>query len=283
MYDEVGQYSRDTGDWLSIAEKAEWVNQVCVKERQMGGLHEVGELEAPVQLISRGTHLAAHTGSTNRLLILIYEPGSQQDLEIEEERRETGIATMRSIGIDFSTAWGNGDWGDASATDMESEASWHDRFAEFLNIDEGERHARARVDPAGASAVSRVGASYPNVKNLGDGWVLEYASIQAFSAVDRAAADLTELYGQVIEQVAAKIADGVPFSRELEFGAHGLVFALRSMDNISWPWVIRIVRAMSRIAAARLPFAYRGIVNSHYWDKAPILVVLFVAPRPMDG
>lgn len=53
VFDEVGQYSRDTGDWLSIAEKAQHVNEVCVKDRGMGGLEEVGELRGSAKTSSR--------------------------------------------------------------------------------------------------------------------------------------------------------------------------------------------------------------------------------------
>lgn len=53
IFDEVGQYSRDTGEWLPIAETAQYVNEFCVKDRGMGGLEEVGELGRPTKMYSR--------------------------------------------------------------------------------------------------------------------------------------------------------------------------------------------------------------------------------------
>ncbi|KAI4258587.1 MAG: hypothetical protein L6R42_005006, partial [Xanthoria sp. 1 TBL-2021] len=254
IFDEVGQYSRDTGEWLPIAETAQYVNEFCVKDRGMGGLEEVG--------------------STRRLLIVLYEPGSQQDHEIEEERRETGMATMRSIGIDFSAAWGNAAWGDAGGSDADSEASMEDKFAEFLNIDDGEPHSRARAGGAGAAAASHVGAADPYVRNLGDGWVLGYASVQIFKTVGQAAAGLITFYKDVIALAAVKIASGTPSAKSHGFRSHGLSLKLQSTDTISWEWIVRFAQAMSLAAEAKWPVLYQGVANSRYWDKASIKAVL---------
>ncbi|KAL8773641.1 MAG: hypothetical protein Q9209_001407 [Squamulea sp. 1 TL-2023] len=256
IFDEIGQYSRDTGEWLSIAETAENVNQQCVQDKNMGGLEQVG--------------------STKRLLILLYEPGSQQDHEIEEERRETGIATMRSIGIDFSAAWGDAAWGSSGTSYTESEASLEDDFAQFLNIDEGEQHTRARAGVAGASASSHVGAADPRIRNLGDGWVLNYASIKAFSPVDRAAAGLIELYQKVIDLAADNIATGTPPRKTHGFRGGVLLLKLDSADPISWEWILSFARALSHAASARWPILYQAIANSRYWEKAPIKAILVV-------
>lgn len=40
-----GLITRDTGEWLPMAEKGEDVNRYCVRERNMGGLEEVGKCE----------------------------------------------------------------------------------------------------------------------------------------------------------------------------------------------------------------------------------------------
>ncbi|CAO1596307.1 hypothetical protein XANCAGTX0491_000158 [Xanthoria calcicola] len=254
VFDEVGQYSRDTGDWLTIAERAQYVNEVCVKDRGMGGLEEVG--------------------STRRLLILLYEPGSQQDHEIEEERRETGTATMRSIGIDFSAAWGNAAWGDSGVSDTESEASMEDKFAEFLNIDDGERHSRARTDGAAAAAASHVGAADPRIMNLGDGWRMIYASIQALQTMGQAAAGLVRFYEHVIAVAGVKIASGVRSGPLHGFRSNGLSLVLQSTDTIPWEWIVRFARAMALAAAARWAVLYKGVANSRYWDKSSVKAVL---------
>ncbi|KAL8849716.1 MAG: hypothetical protein Q9221_005326 [Calogaya cf. arnoldii] len=272
IFDEVGQYSRDTGQWLPIAETGEYVNQFCVEDREMGGLTEVGESGLFTTLDFRGSPHRA--GSTRRLLILLYEPGSQQDHEIEEEIRETGIATMRSIGIDFSSAWGNAAWGDPGASDAESEASMEDKFAEFLNIDEGEPHARARAGAAEVLAASVVGAGRSNIRNLGDGWVLGYSSVLIFNNVFQAAHGLVHFYDEVIADAAVKIASGLASATSHRFRSDALSLQLQSTDVIPWDWIIRFARAMSFAAEAGWPVVYQGIVNSRYWEKAPIKAVL---------
>ncbi|KAL8777894.1 MAG: hypothetical protein Q9213_007661 [Squamulea squamosa] len=217
-------------------------------------------------------------GFTKRLLILLYEPGSQQDRDIEEERRETGIATMRSIGIDFSSAWGDAAWGSSATSYTESEASLEDDFAQFLNIDEGELHARARAGVAGAaSAGSHVGAADPHIRNLGDGWVLSYASIKSFNPpVDRAAAGLAELYQKIIDLAAGNIATDKPSSKTHGFKGGGFLLKLESADPISWEWIVRFAHALSQAASARWPVLYQAVANSRYWQKAPIRAILVV-------
>ena len=272
IFDDVGQYSRDVGEWLPIAEKAAYVNEYCVRDRQIGGLEEVGESERSTK--SSNGSLPRGVGSTKRLLILLYEPGSQQDQEIEEERRETGIATMRSIGIDFSAAWGTSAWGGSSKSDEESEASLQDDFAQFLNIDEGERHARARAGEAGASAVSRVGAADPHIRNIGDGWVLDFVSVTSCKPEGRAAADLARFYKHIVDVAADKIANGTPSAKSHGFHSDVLSLKLNSADAISWEWIISFARAMSRAGDAKWPVLYQAIVNSRYWDKPQINVAL---------
>ncbi|KAL8874974.1 MAG: hypothetical protein Q9198_006605 [Flavoplaca austrocitrina] len=254
IFDEVGQYSRDTGDWLSIAEKAQYVNEFCVQEKGMGGLTEVGY--------------------NRRLLVLLYEPFSQQDREIEQERRETGTATMRSIGIDFSAAWGNAAWRQSGISDSDSEADWHDDFAEFLNIDEGERHTRARAGGAEASSASHVGAADPNVRNLGDGWELQYNYIQAFEAVNQPAAGLSHFYEAIIRFAAGQIGKGLPSSGSHGFHSDGLSFKLQSPDVIPWEWIITFARAMSQAARLGWPILYNVIAYSKYWNIPPIYAAL---------
>ncbi|KAL8857954.1 MAG: hypothetical protein Q9178_005573 [Gyalolechia marmorata] len=178
---------------------------------------------------------------------------------------------MRSIGIDFSAAWGTAAWGGSGTSDAESEASLHDDFAEFLNIDEGERHARAREGEAG---VSRVGAADPHIRNLGDGWVLDYVSVKSCRPVEQAAADLTTFYKHVVDVAAGKIASGTQSAKSHGFHSDGLLLKLNSADVISWEWIVRFVRAMSRAAGAMWPVLYQAVVNSRHWDKALINVAL---------
>ncbi|KAL8915735.1 MAG: hypothetical protein Q9172_006711 [Xanthocarpia lactea] len=184
------------------------------------------------------------------------------------------MATMRSIGIDFSAAWGTAAWGGSGMSDEESEASLQDDFAEFLNIDEGERHARARAGEARASAASRVGAADPHIRNLGDGWVLDYVSVKSCKPVEQAAADLTTFYKHVVDVAAGKIASGTPSGKSHGFHSDGLSLKLNSADVISWEWIVRFARAMSRAAGAKWPVLYQAIVNSRHWDKALINVAL---------
>ncbi|KAL8907562.1 MAG: hypothetical protein Q9171_005805 [Xanthocarpia ochracea] len=272
IFDDVGQYSRDVGEWLPIAEKAEYVNEYCVRDRQMGGLDEVGESERSTK--SSDGSSPRGVGSTRRLLILLYEPGSQQDQEIEEERRETGMATMRSIGIDFSAAWGTSAWSGFGMSDGESEASLQDDFAQFLNIDEGERHARARAGQTGASAVSRVGAADPHIRYIADGWVLDYISVTGCKPVEQAAPDLARFYKHIVDVAAGKIASGTPSAKSHGFHSDALSLKLNSADAISWEWIISFARAMSRAADAMWPVLYQAIANSRHWDKAQINVAL---------
>ena len=274
IFDEVGQYSRDTGDWLSIAEKAQSVNEFCVQEKEMGGLTEVGERCAHQRILLQATHLTIYAGYNRRLLVLLYEPYSQQDREIEEERRETGTATMRSIGIDFSAAWGNAAWRQSGISDSDSEADWHDDFAEFLNIDEGERHTRARAGGAEGFSASRVGAADPNVRNLGDGWQLQYSYIQAFETVNQPAAGLSHFYEAIIRFAAGQIGDGLPPSGSHGFLSDGLSFKLQSPGVIPWEWIITFARAMSQAARLGWPILYHVIAYSRYWNIAPIYAAL---------
>ncbi|KAI4247970.1 MAG: hypothetical protein LQ352_006036 [Teloschistes flavicans] len=44
-FDAPDRISRDTGDWLSIADVGNQVNEYCVRDRQLGGSHPAGELK----------------------------------------------------------------------------------------------------------------------------------------------------------------------------------------------------------------------------------------------
>ncbi|KAL8730881.1 MAG: hypothetical protein Q9166_003808 [cf. Caloplaca sp. 2 TL-2023] len=208
-------------------------------------------------------------GSTNRLLLVLYESGSQQDYEIEEERRETGIATLISLGIDFRAAWGS-----SIASDADSEATLEDEFADLLNIGDHEPHARVRAGGVGVSASSHVGAADPHIRNLGDGWAVDYAAVQIAMPVDRAAAGLKSFYKHVTYLAAEKIARGTPPAKAHGFHLDGLSLKLQSTDTIPWRWIIRFARAMSHAADAMWPILYQAIVKSEYWNKPLITAAL---------
>ncbi|KAL8694625.1 MAG: hypothetical protein Q9224_003531, partial [Gallowayella concinna] len=206
--------------------------------------------------------------SNNRLLLLIYEPGSDQDQEIERDLRETGSATARDTrGIDFRDAWGS------SIASGESEASMEDIFADLLSVD-GDHHDRTRAGGVGAAASSHVGAADPQIRNIGDGWVLNYVSVKNLVPVDRAAAGLKTFYKDVIDLAAHRISGGTPPAKSHGFHSKHFSLRLESAGPIPWQWVIRFARFMSHAADAKWSSLYEIIINSTYWDSALIRVAL---------
>ncbi|KAL8816034.1 MAG: hypothetical protein Q9223_004892 [Gallowayella weberi] len=211
----------------------------------------------------------AEVGSNKRLLLLLYAPGSEQDNEIERDLRETGMATTRDTrGIDFTDAWGS------SIGSAESEASMADDiFAELLSLD-GEPHDRARAGGVGAAASSHVGAADPQIRNIGDGWVLDYVSVRNLFPVDRAAAGLKSFYKHVIDLAADRISSGTPPATSHGFHSKRFSLSLKSTRPIPWQWVIRFARFMSHAADAKWSALYEITMNSTYWDSALIRVAL---------
>ncbi|KAL8798610.1 MAG: hypothetical protein Q9182_006522 [Xanthomendoza sp. 2 TL-2023] len=211
----------------------------------------------------------AEVGSNSRLLLLLYEPDSDQDREIERDLRETGTATARDTrGNDFREAWGS------SLASAESEASMTDDiFAELLSVD-GEPHDRARVGGVGAAASSHVGAADPQIRNIGDGWVLDYVSVRNLVPVDRAAAGLKDFYKHVIDLAADRISSGTPPAISHGFNSKRFSLRLKSTRPIPWKWVIRFARFMSHAADAKWSALYEITMNSTYWDSALIRVAL---------
>lgn len=180
------------------------------------------------------------------------------------------MATVQDTrAIDFRSAWGSSIAGDA-----ESEASMEDVFADILNIGDHEPHARVRAGGVGASASSHVGAADPHIRNLGNGWVLDYASVKSLYPVDRSAAGLRIFYDHVIDLASDRIAKGMPAAKTHEFHSDRLTLKLKSTGTVPWEWVIGFARAMSHAANANWPVLFQAKANSRYWDRAFITAAL---------
>ncbi|KAL8945706.1 MAG: hypothetical protein Q9222_007791 [Ikaeria aurantiellina] len=238
--------SRDTGDWLSIAERGASINQFCVRERQSGGLQEVG--------------------NGYRLLLVLYDAASRQNREIEADlamgvvpavRREFEGSIASSIGDDIA--------------DLDEE------LADILNINDEIGHSHARAGREHAFGYSHVGKADPSAKNLGASWVLTYNSIISLTPEDHAADGLKGFYNNVTDIAARKIANNTEMVKSLNFVSRGLSLRLTSTSPISWEWIIRFARLMSELVNFQWAVLYNIVAKNSYWNVASILAVL-VAP-----
>ncbi|KAI4107014.1 MAG: hypothetical protein L6R37_001907 [Teloschistes peruensis] len=252
-FDGPDRISRDTGDWLSIADVGSQVNEYCVRDRQLGGSHPAGH--------------------TRQLTIFIYQPRSSQDRQIQDDINNNRIPAMVAFDVNFHSD-------DSVGDDMEDLL---DEFADIFDIKENVDHPSPRRDWDDFIGYSRVGKSDPRVKNLGDSWMVEFDEVTSMLPVDRASAGLIAFYKHVVNDTSALLANDTAPVQNLVFSLHGLSLQLTSTGPIPWEWIIRFARAMSQSTISRWPVLYRAKAKNAYWNVALISAVLAVASSSPKG
>ncbi|KAL9577134.1 MAG: hypothetical protein Q9212_006564 [Teloschistes hypoglaucus] len=244
-FDGPDRISRDTGDWLSIADVGNQVNEYCVRERQLGGSHPAG--------------------NTGQLTLFLYQPGSRQDRQIQTDIDNNRIPAMVAFDVNFHSD-------DSVGDDMEDLL---DDFADIFGVKENVDHPSPRRDWDDFDiGYSRVGKSDPRVKNLGDSWVVEFDQVSTMFPVDRASLGLVAFYNHVVSETSARLANNTEPVKNLVFTLHGLSLQLTSTGPIPWDWIIRFARSMSQSTTSRWPVLYRAKVKNSYWNVALISAVL---------
>ncbi|KAL8937325.1 MAG: hypothetical protein Q9216_004483 [Gyalolechia sp. 2 TL-2023] len=187
IYDHMVQ--RDTGQWLSIADAAEAVNQVCVAGQSTGGMEE--------------------TGDNKRLWISLYQPGSPQDRNIEDARRHGELVTMPMI---------RDEDGNSLEDDLDD---LQDHFADLLNIHEDPDYPQPLPTWERGLGHFHVGESDPQVRNLGNSWELRYNSVTNLLPANHAANGLSSFYLHIVKIASEKIAsNAAPNSLGVDHTVH---------------------------------------------------------------
>lgn len=200
-------------------------------------------------------------GANGRLIIILYQPGSPIDSEIERDLADNGIVTSAAAELY------DGSDNDSADEDMNI---LHDEFAQILNIDDEVNLPHPRSGGEDLWGYSHVGKSDPRVKNLGNSWVVAYNSVTSLLPVNRAATSLSVFYEHVVEIAAEKLGNATAPVAKAEFVWNDLSLSLYSSAPIPWDWIIRFARAMSLSLGLDWAVLYDARATNAYWDVAII-------------
>lgn len=212
------------------------------------------------------SNLQSDSGDTRQLSIVVYEPGSRQDREIQRDIQRNMIPATVAFDVNFHSDDGVGDDTDSLLDD----------FADIFGVRDEVYYPSPRRGWDDEFGYSHVGKSDPRVKNLGNSWMVEFKSVTSLVPADQAATALSAFYKNVVGTAAGKFANATSSANTLVFQSHGLSLRLSSSAPIPWDWVIRFARAMSQSAGLRWTVLYNAVAKNAYWDVATVLVVLSV-------
>ena len=214
-------------------------------------------------------HSSSIAGDTRQLSILVYEPGSRQDRDIE---RELGLhRQLATVAFDMSF---EGD--DVVGEDIDNLRA---EFAEIWDIEDQIYHPTVRDGWIGEFGYNDTSIDQRPVK---DSWDLQFSSATSLTPFQHAARGLKIFYEHVIDAAAAKLAAGEPPAKEIEFRSHGLSLHLMATQPISLVWVIRFALFMENVAMAFWPNVYQGVVTNTHWKFARVYVAMAVIAGPTD-
>ncbi|KAI4115872.1 MAG: hypothetical protein LQ345_003615 [Seirophora villosa] len=253
MESTIRNIYRETGQWLTIAQTGQNINDVCV---QGGGLERAH------------TGGFDRTGANGRLIILLYQPGSRIDREIQDDLDSHQIVTIAAA-----------DLYDGSDYDSADEDLRHlsDEFAVLLNVNDEINLPHPRQGWEDSFGYSRVGKSDPRVKNLGSSWVMNYNSVISLLPVNRAVPSLAAFYTHIVDIAADKVGNGTDPVKDLDFVSKDLSLTLSSPAPIPWDWIISFARGMSLLLDSRWAVLFNATARNAYWDVATINAALRVA------
>ncbi|KAL9008306.1 MAG: hypothetical protein Q9173_006557 [Seirophora scorigena] len=234
---------RETGQWLTIAETGQNINDVCVSG---GGFER----------------------ANGRLIILLYQPGSRIDREIQEDLDSNQIVTIA-----------NADLHEPSDNGSANQDLWDltDDYAVLLNVDDEINLPHPRNGWEDSFGYSRIGKSDPRVKNLGSSWVMNYNSVISLLPVNRAVPSLAAFYKHIVEIAADKVGNGTDPVKDLNFVSKDLSLTLSSSAPIPWDWIVRFARGMSLLLDSRWAVLFNATAKNAYWDVATIRAALRIA------
>ncbi|KAI4172413.1 MAG: hypothetical protein LQ348_006778, partial [Seirophora lacunosa] len=253
MESTIRNIYRETGQWLTIAQTGQNINDVCVHGGGVERAHTGG---------------FDRTGANGRLIILLYQPGSRIDREIRDDLDSNQIVTIATA-----------DLYDASDYDSADEDLRHlsDEFAVLLNVNDEINLPHPRQSWEDSFGYSRVGKSDPRVKNLGSSWVMNYNSVISLLPVHRAVPSLAAFYTHIVDIAADKVGNGTDPVKDLDFVSKRLSLTLSSPAPIPWDWIISFARGMSLLLDSRWAVLFNATARNAYWDVATINAALRIA------
>ena len=169
---------------------------------------------------------------------------------------------------------GDSDSEDSAANDLDDLV---DDFGSLLNIHEDTDHPRPRPSWYGSFGYSHVGKSDPQVKNLGNSWVLDYTSVSSLLPPQQAATSLSTFYQHIVALAAESLANGTTSMKALRYTFKSLSLSLSSSEPISWTWIIHFARRMSELADLAWVVLFDATARNAYWNFAMINIALGIA------
>ena len=126
----------------------------------------------------------------------------------------------------------------------------------------------------GLTGSKRIRGEGSNVRNLGDGWYISYASTTSIIPPQIGVANLKTFYTQVVDSAANQISTLVNATENLAFSFNGLNLRLSSSAPISWTWIINFAADMLDNASITFAVLFDGEAYSYYWEIAAVTAVL---------
>lgn len=202
--------------------------------------------------------------------MLLYEPGSRIDREIERDLSEHMVVRV-AAGARLDEYE---DYSDSADEDLDH---LQDEFAALLNINDEVNLPRPRTGFENLWGYSHIGKSDPRVKNLGNSWVVSYNSVTSVLPVNSGATGLAAFYHHVVRTAAEELGNATASVERLEFAFNHLSLSLTSPAPIPWDWIIRFARAMSHSLDLSWTVLYSATARNAYWDVPIIKASLRIA------
>ncbi|KAL8935765.1 MAG: hypothetical protein Q9216_005266 [Gyalolechia sp. 2 TL-2023] len=249
-----GEYSWDTGRYKPIAEVGGRINSECVRPavaggRGIGGMEFVGTSATERYIsIENSQKLTVQSGDLNRMILVIYEPGSEWD------REKSSLPQGKLISMD----------------EQEEETDEEYEPAPKRVKQEPDSAAGSSTQVAGSQSVTQSLSG-----NIGSDWLLQHSAINSILPETQAAQQLITFYEVIIDKASAQIEAGAMKLKSMSFSLGDISLVLSGSDFIHWDWIINFAMSMEDSTNLGNPIQYASVVKSELQQNTIKAELLF--------
>ncbi|KAL8902573.1 MAG: hypothetical protein Q9207_004574 [Kuettlingeria erythrocarpa] len=255
-----GGLTYDTAKFKPMAEVGGYINYQCVRPVDVGGsgsggLEFVGNLNHPIREgIDIDVILRDMTGTNNRMVLVIFQPGSDFD---------RSLSTLSE--------------GEVAHVDEDEDTGGP--MDDGYDAPPGPKRIKTGSGSAAASSSIEVGTLYSTTQaisaNIGSGWSMRYSAVNSILPVLHAAKQLMAFYKFVVEKASLQIRSGATELKKLAFTLGSLSLSLRANDVIHWDWIVEFAMSMEDATNLGNPIQYASTVTSSWQQNTIKAELLF--------
>ncbi|KAI4185862.1 MAG: hypothetical protein LQ346_005792 [Caloplaca aetnensis] len=243
-----------------MAEIGGYINWQCVRPVEYGGsgsggLEFVGNLNHPVREgIGVDVILRNMTGTNSRMVLVIFQPGSDFD---------------RSI-LSLS---------EGEVAHMDEDEDTGGPMDDGYDAPPGPKRIKTASGSVAATSSIEVGTLYSTTQaisaNIGSGWSMRYTAVNSILPVLHAAQQLVAFYEFVVEEASLRIKSGATEVKKLAFTLGSLSLSLTANDVIHWDWIVEFAMSMEDATNLGNPIQYASTVTSNWQQNTIKAELLF--------